>query len=411
MAIRCKDLFYLKSLSKLTLAGGQAGLDRVIRWVYAAEVLPDSLSVMDWLYGGELLFVTGGGMQHDPRILCELVQKSYDKNLSAIIVFIGPYISEIPAEAAQTADRLGFPLFTLPWEVKLVEVTQEVCSSITMDQQRESSELSLMESLLYAEWKDPAALIQRAAYHGFDLARPFVVMIADMDHFSSYVLEKGGNDERRIIEVKHRFHQAVMQTLYHYRFKTLSFQQSDSETLLLRIEGEWEKEVHQLAAEIRRRVSEAIEGMTASIGISSGIHDLNRIRQGHREADQALKSAKKQPAGEGIFFYRRLGVIRLFNQIQDKREIQQFHQEYLGRLMDYDRLNHAALMETLEVYLRENGNMVRAAQVLYLHRNTMKYRLQKIEEVLGMTLHDSETQFLLRLALKIGQHLSIEGAD
>lgn len=48
--------------------------------------------------------------------------------VGGVIINVGPYIKEIPEEVIQIADAANFPVFELPWEVKIVEVTQEICS-------------------------------------------------------------------------------------------------------------------------------------------------------------------------------------------------------------------------------------------------------------------------------------------
>lgn len=406
MAVRCRDLLQLGSLRKLKLVAGESGLDRVVRWVHVAEILPDTRSIFEWLHGGELLFVIGGGMKDDNSLLDELIQKAYDKKLSAMIVYVGLYIREIPDSARKKADSLGFPLFELPWEVKLVEVTEEVCSNIVLQQMHENSEQSLVENLLYSEPAEPSDLYHRAAYHGFDLNHPWRIMITDIDDFSGYIKEKGLKDEKRISELKQEFYQQALNVFFMNNSKILSMKRNDSLITILELGDSEEKDVRRLADSIRDTVCSQMGGLSVSVGISNAYSSVFHMKKGFSQSEQALKIAKHLKLRNNTIFYRQMGIFRLLNKVGDAEELRDFYTEQLGRLEEFDRLNGAKLVETLGTYIFENANMVKASRTLYLHRNTLKYRLQKIEEITGFNLQDAETRFLLMFALKIGQYLA-----
>ena len=73
----------------------------------------------------------------------------------------------------------------------------------------------------------------------------------------------------------------------------------------------------------------------------------------------------------------------------------------LAPLIQYDRQRSRNLLETLEVFLEENGNTTAAARRLFLNRHSLMYRLRKIEELTGRDLHRHEDRFLLELSLRL----------
>ena len=119
LMLKLKDLCQLPPLRDLKLVAGAAGLERTIHWVHVVE-LPD---VMHWTMGGELLFMTGIGIRDNLAILSQIIEECSRRRVAGLVLNIGPYIPAIPAEILQLADKLTLPLFELPWEVKLVEVT------------------------------------------------------------------------------------------------------------------------------------------------------------------------------------------------------------------------------------------------------------------------------------------------
>lgn len=71
----------------------------------------------------------------------------------------------------------------------------------------------------------------------------------------------------------------------------------------------------------------------------------------------------------------------------------------LHRIIQYDQKHSQQLLDTLHVYLLHNTNGLQAAQALFIHRHTLKYRLQLIEERAGVSLGESSTRWQLQLAV------------
>lgn len=408
MALRCGDILNLPSLKKLKVAAGQQGLDRLVRWVYVAEILPDSRDILEWLQGGELLFITGAGIKDDTSILVDLVEKSAAKKLAGMIIFIGPYITKIPKKVLQLADRLNFPLFELPWEVPLVEATRDICSSITMKQVAEESLQNLAESILFSEFESAENLIDRADFYSFDLTKPCCVLIVDIDSFALLLKEKDLKDEKKVMELKSNFHQLVHGLLAKNKRKYLYLLRCDSIILLLNQQGENLEKTKRLADQIREEIKQKLKGLTVSIGIGNTYQEIKDLRKSLKEAEQVLSMLKATNNKDITSFYKSLGVYRLLGKIQDRQELEDFCGESIGSLLEYDKVYKTNLLVTLETFLRENCNSVRAAQALYIHRNTLKYRLQKIEEICGCSLETEENRFHFQLALKVSKFLSFQ---
>ena len=81
-----------------------------------------------------------------------------------------------------------------------------------------------------------------------------------------------------------------------------------------------------------------------------------------------------------------------------------FYEETLGPLLDSDTRSNIDPIETLEGFFHYNGNLSETARAMHLHRNSLLYRLGRIEELLGHSLEDPELRLSIQLALKI-RHL------
>ena len=92
-----------------------------------------------------------------------------------------------------------------------------------------------------------------------------------------------------------------------------------------------------------------------------------------------------------IFHYDDLGFYRLIVNQTDSEELKAFYRDTLEPLVAYDKNNQTFLVPTLEAYLKNNGNITSTAQNLFVHYNTVKYRLEQIEELLEITLKDAKS--------------------
>ncbi|TFE29859.1 PucR family transcriptional regulator [Cohnella luojiensis] len=104
-----------------------------------------------------------------------------------------------------------------------------------------------------------------------------------------------------------------------------------------------------------------------------------------------------------IVSYDRLGVYSLLYLIPSGEEREQFLNRFSAPLLQADRKGGGRLVETLEMFFRCNGNIKLTSERLYAHYNTIVYRLEKVQSILGVSLDDPEDRLQLHLALKLGQ--------
>ncbi len=137
-------------------------------------------------------------------------------------------------------------------------------------------------------------------------------------------------------------------------------------------------------------------------GIGTPVNLLENWRDSFRQAGQALSMARRLSETKPLYFPD-LSVYRLLLQIEHDAELKSFQAEILGPLLAYE--NGAELIRTLEAYFERNGNVKKTANVLYIHRNTLIYRLERIQEITGLDLNNPETRLALQLTLHIHRML------
>lgn len=133
---------------------------------------------------------------------------------------------------------------------------------------------------------------------------------------------------------------------------------------------------------------------TLSIGIGQ-LHDAPAdLCRSFQEAKQAVSLGRYRHSTEGITSYADLGILKLLSHVRTE-ELDDFCQETLAPLIDYDKENDTNYLRTLEVYFEENESLSAAAQRLFIHANTLRNHIRKISELLDadLTLTDQRVLF------------------
>ena len=131
---------------------------------------------------------------------------------------------------------------------------------------------------------------------------------------------------------------------------------------------------------------------------ASSVRDLARSAE---EADRALIVARRLPIAERPVFFEHLGVYRLLVGPNDPVYQGKFVEEVLGPLLQYDTEHGSELLSTLRCWTSMDHHVGNTAKRLYLHPNTVKYRLRQIRNLLGGDLGHGDMRLQVELALKI----------
>lgn len=401
--ISCREVVKLPSLSKLQLVAGQAGLNRLVRWVHFID-LPD---VLPWVQGGELLIITGIGLQGEHGRLIELVQGVIHKKLAGLIINIGPYIQTIPDEVLELADKAHFPLFELPWEVKIIEVTREICSHIVRKQTEERSIKDFLEQLLFFPLADPEVLIQRAAYYGYDLARPHQVAVISPRNLTEYLEAQKLKDENALMAFKMRFGNVVQDILARWDRKILQTLCGDDIVLLMPYDSEpaGVRQNLELLTRVWTQLVDEMPELAVTVAVGGRFAALTEARRSYLEASRVLRLfGGLRTAARPVYAYERLGIYKLLFEIGPEK-LSLYYQEIIEPLHEYDRKSNTELVDTLFAYFEENCNAAQTAKRLFVHRNTLDYRLKKIEEISGRDLGDPYDRLTLQLGVIMGRQM------
>lgn len=144
------------------------------------------------------------------------------------------------------------------------------------------------------------------------------------------------------------------------------------------------------------------QGDSLVIGLSRGTNDEAQIRQSYSEAAEAFRVGRLLSGDQpGIWPFEKLGFLHWINQLPGVLLASGHYYQLVCAIAEHDQFQGDEFLRTLEVYLDCNGNKQRVSQKLFIHRNTLRQRLQKIEDSWGIDFGDAYTLVNLYIALKI----------
>jgi purine catabolism regulator len=124
-----RDIVSTPSLG-LRLTAGETGLDNDVRWLHASELSDPT----PWLEGGELLLSTGLGIGKAAAAQAAYVRRLAGHRLAGLGFGLGFGYEEVPKALAAEADRLGFPVFSVPYEVPFIAISKAVFTHLASEQ-------------------------------------------------------------------------------------------------------------------------------------------------------------------------------------------------------------------------------------------------------------------------------------
>lgn len=158
----------------------------------------------------------------------------------------------------------------------------------------------------------------------------------------------------------------------------------------------------ELAQAIRKAAAAEYPQLDVYGGIGRPAGELPDWKDSYREASQAMGMAARLHEQRPLYFGD-LSVYRLLFQLEGNPELEAFCREALGPLLEYE--GGGDLLETLEAFCERLGNLSQTAEKLFIHRNSLLYRMERISQIAGLDMSNPDTRLAVHLALKIRKML------
>lgn len=171
---------------------------------------------------------------------------------------------------------------------------------------------------------------------------------------------------------------------------------------MILIQNSNEREVAAHAGDIVRSLVEIHGNDSIRCGVGTRVQSVANIRQSFQNARAALNYARLKK--KDCMTFEELGFYKMLFSSGDQ-DILKEYTRCLEPLLDYDRQHGSDLVQTLSAYLRFGKSIQRVASELNCHRNTINYRMQKIEKLLYLDVDEYENAFILELAFRVLEYL------
>ncbi|MFD2695217.1 PucR family transcriptional regulator [Sporolactobacillus shoreicorticis] len=158
------------------------------------------------------------------------------------------------------------------------------------------------------------------------------------------------------------------------------------------------KNVQGLIDGLEKYINQALPGLNFHVGIGKSRTRLSEVWMSFKEAYQVIEISQTVPAMEKCCFYGNLGVYQLLNTVPGPI-LNEFIHDQLGQLIDYDHKHHLNLVDTLSMYFKCMGSKGETARKLFIHRQTLYNRLEKIRDILGNDFFEPNRRHCLEMAL------------
>lgn len=249
-----------------------------------------------------------------------------------------------------------------------------------------------LRDLLLRRAVDPTYVAEHAATFGWDLDRPVVVVVAEIDPSD----EPASSAQRR--QWQERF-SAAWRMVAASVAPDIPAVDFSSEVVVLLPDSD-----------LVARVVQAVAGdkgggrRSFSVGVSRVAESLEDLPAAYAQARRAVEVGRRISGGGSTTSFDQLGLHRLIALIPDTAEgadeLRAFVDDVLGPLAEHTT-EAADLRETLQVLLDTNFNVAEAARVQFFHYNTMRYRVSKLERLLGPLATDPHLRLDVAVALRV----------
>jgi DNA-binding PucR family transcriptional regulator len=353
------DMLKLLIFNGHRLIAGKGGLERRVQSVDFLEV-PDS---EQWASPNNFTFTTGYAFRDDPGRLCQIIE-AFNKNDSAGLgIKLGRFIDKIPEDALSLADKLNYPLVLLPLGLAYAVVARTVMREIFRTEQSERR-LSLENTDLFRLEQDPVELLA--------------------------ALENSGWDRRQNVWCLQWLHAPAAPPRALSLRVSKSSVKSSARLIAAALPGET---VSNFIDFIQSDVPQSLEKQIVGL---SGPLPLNQFRRSFAEAQKALSVGARLGFSEGLFVYQELELLALLESGAPLQDLRDAAARCLKPLFDEDSKNRSDLVKTLRAWLANGASSAKAAQLLHVHRNTLRYRIEQIEQLIPLARYGST---VYRLAL------------
>lgn len=257
--------------------------------------------------------------------------------------------------------------------------------------------VELLEDIISGNFRFEEDVIRRAGHLNFNLTGRTIVFILQFE-----LMGQKAQNERLMHQLKKEFYQFVQSYMKDVLGGSMLLTKSDSIIGLVRIPNHDDLVlVRKTMPELKAKAEAKWPKLALSIGIGRSVEAVRQIKKSYEEAMDALRIAGFMYEERSVTFFEDLGPFSFLFELEESSAMHKFCERTLGPVFAHDRQNNSELIMTLRNYFLNDCNLRIASEQLFIHKNTVLYRIRKVEELTGLKFSNPEHRFNLQLGLKL----------
>ncbi|MEV0615602.1 helix-turn-helix domain-containing protein [Nonomuraea sp. NPDC050404] len=390
--MRLSELLAREDL-RLTLVTGADGLEREVRRAYPTD-LPDPRR---YLRSGDLV-LTSGVWYSRPSDCERFADALWASDATGLVVGL-IVLGELPQELVKACERRRLPLLLAAPDQAFGAITEAVTAEGFAAEQRRAERVRAQTLLDVLGQIPPGEVSAHLRLLGADPGLPTAAMV---------VAVTGGPE----LDLPELLHDGLARKGRH-----LVVGGTPREAVVL-VNGRASRK--SLADELRGLMAEqhgtsnpagtrgtsnpaVTRGTSIAAGISEMVASVSQLGEALETARRGMESARGGPGPVSIMSVADIDSFDLLLASLPAGTRRSFRDHLLGPVEEYDARHGSELLRTLDIFLETCGSWQRTADELYVHVNTLRYRMQRIEELTGRRMSSMRDRTDLYLALRSGQ--------
>ncbi len=379
---------------KLKLLAGRKGIKKNVSWVCYAE----DKATIEFIRGNELAITLGVNYErsldnlgiHSSDFIFDYLKEFVDEFIkhgaTGLIINTGKYIKEIPQNLIDYCDEKDFPLFSMPWEIHTIDLMQEIGNMIANDNLNTKSIENYFYKAIFEKNEYDPLQIQNTVFRD---TKEFLIAIIELNE------ELFNND---MMKIKRYVAYNFCSRLNINQNEYACFIHNHKIIYILKDSGFYEIQ------EIFNNAKADKFFKNSKISISDATNTVEGLNKIYKHAAAALEINSN---ADKINFYDDLGIYKILIDVTNTDILKNFYKENLGKLDEMEYTKKEDFLHTLNLYLKTGGNILKVAELNHAHRNTIIYRINKMQELLCTDFSDGETRTALQVSLYIKNLLKL----
>lgn len=262
----------------------------------------------------------------------------------------------------------------------------------------------LIQDILIHNIKSETEIHNRAEIFGWDFHDGGIVLEVDINNIKQRFKRNFSNNTSKMLEEMSTeiFDISIREILRFYP-NAHYVKLSDIIIFVLSIRPKERKQMEKHITEAFSRIQKSIENIpfTISFGIGRYYENIEQIYLSYQEAREVIRLSYMFSWFNRILYYEKMDLFRIFLPILDNQEALEACRNCLQPLLDYDRKNKKNMLETLQVVSECDWNLKLAAERMFLHPNSVKYRMEQIGKLIHRNCREHSDRLLIEIAILV----------